>query len=175
MTKEASLDELLAKPPATAEAYIIVDSAIAEQWRALQVKIDKLRYGTDQNALREAQEEAEELRPEVEKAERVIRFKALGRDAYEKLRGQHEPTSKQRKDARDKGLGELSHNPETFPPALLAASAVAPKMSLDEATKLWESESWSQGELTLLFLTAQNVNAGSQVVSLGKESERTQD
>lgn len=175
MTKEATLDELFGKAPATAEAFIVVKQDVAERWRAAQAKVDKLRYSNDESALRSAKEEVDALRPEVAEAERVIRFKALGNKTYEALRGmaQHQPTPKQRKDARDNGIGELSHNPETFPPALIAASSVAPKMSLDDATKLWESDNYSSGELALLFMTAQSVNNGSQVLSLGKESERT--
>lgn len=177
MTKAATLDELLAKKPASAEAYIVVDSDLAVKWRAARAKVEKFLYSNNEAALRAAREEVDELRPEVEKAERVIRFKALGREAYRLLEEQqeHRPTKKQRQDARDNGLGEIDHNPLTFPPALLAASSVEPKMTLDEATKLWNSETWSSGELMLLYTTAMTVNAGSQVVSLGKESERTQD
>jgi hypothetical protein len=51
MTKEATLDELLAKQPAIAEAHIVVDSELAEKWRAALAKVDKLRFSNNKDAL----------------------------------------------------------------------------------------------------------------------------
>jgi hypothetical protein len=175
MTQEATLEELTAKKPQIAEAFIIVDSDIAERWRAALAKVDRLQYRNQPEELAEAKDEVEALVPEVAAAERVIRFKAIGRKAYRELQEAHEPTKEQRKDARDNGLGEPMHNPVTFPPALIAASAIAPEMTLAQAEAIWNSPNWSAGELALLYTTATTVNASSDLVSLGKESERTQD
>jgi len=47
-------------------------------------------------------------------------------------------------------------NPDTFPPVLIAASAVDPEFSLDEATVLWDT--WEDADATRIFLTCFNLN-----------------
>lgn len=171
--KPVTFDELMAKQPTFNKAYIVVDSEVAERWRDAIANVDRLRF-LDPDGHDQAMQEIEELRPQVAEFERCLIFKSIGRKPYEDLVAAHQPTDEQRKDAKALGISEdLSHNPDTFPPALLAASGVAPAMTLAQASELWNSEKYSAGELALLFNTAQNVNAGSHVLSLGKESERT--
>jgi len=42
---------------------------------------------------------------------------------------------------------------------LIAASAVTPALTLDQATQIWTSNDWSRGELTELFLGCVEVNS----------------
>ncbi len=91
-----------------------------------------------------------------------IRFQALGSKEYDDLIAEHPPTAKQKKE-------DASWNPDTFAPALIAACSVDPKISEDDATKIWESESWSRGELMDLFVQIQQLNAeGLDVPFTGK-------
>lgn len=80
-----------------------------------------------------------------------IRLKAIGSAAYDDLIAKHPPTPKQRKDG-------ATYNPDTFAPALVAASMTEPQMDLEDAQALWESEDWSRGELTELFLASVQIN-----------------
>lgn len=172
--REATIDELLSgKKALVRTAYFIVDSDLADEWAEARARVDELRYSNDEAALRSARAVVDDLRARVKEHTRAIRFKALGRDAYEKLVDQFPPSDRQRRDARDRGLGEPSWDLDKFPPRLLAAAAIAPQMSVDQAEALWNSEDYNQGELQLILTTALGANGGSRVLSLGKEFERT--
>ena len=86
-----------------------------------------------------------------EEQELTVKVRAIGQRAYDALLGEHPPTKKQ-KDNGD------SYNVETFCPALIALSLVEPKITFDEATELWVSETWSRGELSGLFFSCVEVN-----------------
>src|SRR5438105_4109088 len=62
----------------------------------------------------------EELQADVAASAVAFTFQAVGRRAYAKLLTEHPPTDEQKQDAESKQIG-LSYNPDTFPPALLAA------------------------------------------------------
>lgn len=95
-------------------------------------------------------------------------FRSIGRVAYRDLLLAHPATGEQRRDfeTAQKRAGVAPHlirklpfNSDTYPPALIAACCVSPAMSEAEATELWESEDWGEGELSALFEAAQLVNA----------------
>ncbi len=95
-------------------------------------------------------------------------FRSIGRVAMRDLLDAHKPTPDQRRELREaqKLVGipshrraELPFNSDTYPPALIAACCVSPAMTEDEATELWESEAWGEGELMSLFEAAQLVNS----------------
>ncbi len=103
-------------------------------------------------------------------------FQALGREAFEELRGEHPPTKAQRDDYKAKALamgmapyqaGELAHNPETFPPVLIAASCIEPVMTVEDAQGMWGADEFSNAELADLFSAALMVNQTSRRVDLG--------
>lgn len=80
----------------------------------------------------------------VDGGKATMLFRALGAKAYDDLLAEHPPT---KKDKEDGGVW----NGETFPPALIAASSLDPKISADEATEVWTSPDWSRGELYDMF------------------------
>ena len=51
-------------------------------------------------------------------------------------------------------------NPDTFPPALIAASAVEPEFTVEQATRIWEE--WETEEASRLFLTCFYLNEDSK-------------
>lgn len=75
-------------------------------------------------------------------------FKGIGRKAFNTLVEEHQS---------QENKGEW--DPETFPPALIAASCADPAMTPDEAKLLWDDEAWSVQELDQLFTGALKVNA----------------
>jgi hypothetical protein len=79
------------------------------------------------------------------------KLRAIGSKKYDELIAQHPPTARQRKDG-------ASYNPDSFAPALVAACMTEPVLDLEDAQALWESEEWSRGELTELFLAAVQIN-----------------
>lgn len=81
-----------------------------------------------------------------------ILFKSIGSKRYDDLLGQHKPTKEQAKDG-------AQWNGETFPPALIAACAVDPEISLEDAEAIWASDDWSRGELLDLFVAVIKLNS----------------
>lgn len=100
-------------------------------------------------------------------------FRSVGRRRYEEIFEECPPTSKQKQEAVKNGEEEPQWNPETFPPAIIAASIVEPEMTEEDVYDMWESTDWNQAELTSLFLAALTANAERKVVDLGKESGQT--
>lgn len=84
----------------------------------------------------------------------ALKVRAIGSREYDDLLAAHPPTAKQKKED-----SATPYNPETFPPALIAACASEPAMTVEQATEIWESEHWSRGELTTLFFGCMEVNA----------------
>jgi len=86
--------------------------------------------------------------------EATVKVRAIGSKEYDELLAGHPPTGKQKKDDPN-----TPYNHETFPPALIAACAAEPTMTIEQATELWESDHWSRGELSTLFFGCIEVNA----------------
>jgi hypothetical protein len=110
----------------------------------------------------------------------VIVFQAIGREALDALLTEHAPSQKAREKARAKQMTagvrpgqtvDPQWDIDTFPPALIAASAVAPPISLDEAKQLWSDPAWSAVELDKLFSGALIVQQTDAAIRLGKGYE----
>jgi hypothetical protein len=103
-------------------------------------------------------------------------FEALPRPDFEKLRDDHPPMAAQRSEFKSKmraqgfaahQVGELGYNPDTFPPALIAACCVSPKLTLEDALEIWSGEDFSAGELGSLMNAAYAVNNVNALAPLG--------
>lgn len=88
-------------------------------------------------------------------------FQAIGRAAWDRMVMDHKPTQEQIRDLR-RDLGDknaqIGWNPETFPPAIISACLVSPRMTVEEATEMYEDPSWNLGELQRLLAAAIAVN-----------------
>lgn len=76
-----------------------------------------------------------------------MRLRAISSRQYDKLIADHPPTPKQ------KEQGNI-YNADTFAPALIAAVSLEPKLSVEQATELYNSDEWSSGEIGGLFMEA---------------------
>ena len=76
-----------------------------------------------------------------------IRIRALPRKQYRELLEDNPP-------AEDDT--EAEWNPDTFPPALIAASCIDPVFTLEQAQQLWDE--WEAAEAAPLFLACWSVN-----------------
>lgn len=98
-------------------------------------------------------ERVKALEAEIEEGEAAFTVQSIGRQAWTKLLGEHPPTDEH------KALGS-DHNPETFPPAALAASAVEPKLSVETAQAMFDELNIAQwNRLWNAVLTA-NIGGG---------------
>ena len=89
--------------------------------------------------------------------QREMVFKALSGDEYDQLLAAHPPTPREK-------LNGAVFDVATFAPALIAAVSHTPKLTVAQATKLWNNKNWSGGEVSALFYHAQRVcNTGIDV------------
>lgn len=92
---------------------------------------------------------------EVEEA--IVRIQAISTTAYDKLVAAHPPTNKQRE------RGDV-YDIDTFGPALIAACSLEPRLTVEEASELYESDEWAPGEIGAWFFACQRLcNAGLDV------------
>lgn len=82
----------------------------------------------------------------------TILFKALGSKDYDDLMSAHPPTKQEKQDG-------AVWNAHTFPPALIAACSVAPKIDPESADAIFASSEWSRGELMDMFMKVVNLNS----------------
>jgi hypothetical protein len=87
----------------------------------------------------------------------VVSLVAISADEYDEMLAEHPPTKAQKEEGN-------TYNPETFPPALIAAVMAEPKITLEQAQTIWKGKTWSRGELRDLFMNCVNLcNRGLDV------------
>lgn len=92
-----------------------------------------------------------------------VLFQAISSKDYDDLIAKHPPSAKQKKD-------EAVWNPDTFAPALIAACSKEPEITNDTALEIWQSDSWSRGELMDIFMAVVTLNSeGLNVPFSGKD------
>lgn len=184
MTRPATADHLKSrKQPATKTVEVVLDPGLAEEVREAERRRDdaerRLTVRPDDDQIQSelwtatADLEALRARGVNEDAVVAVRFRSIGRHAWDDLIRTHAPTEEQVAEAKAAGMAELNFNSETFPPAVVAASLDEPKLSADEVAALWESPEWNQAELGILFAAALEVNNSRHTLDLGKGSGGT--
>lgn len=184
MPASLSFEELISKKKAVTKTVAIpLDPGLAEELTKAKEERDNLARtaairdkDTDAAArLWQAEENVAQIEQQLRDTDSVAYFKlrAIGRAAFDALVNAHPPTSAQRAKAKSLGLGgEMAWNPDTFPPALVAACLVDPEMTEDQARLLWEDDSWNAAETQALMDAALEVNGTRSIVELGKDSAK---
>jgi hypothetical protein len=104
-------------------------------------------------------ERIQDLQAEAAESEVVFTFEGLGRGAWAKLIASHPPRTDDEQDSY--GGTKLPYNPETFPPALMAACCVEPaelRGDLDEWREIHDE--WNAGQVANLWQTCLAANTG---------------
>lgn len=176
------------KTPVTFSQPICLDSGLADSRDAARARVQQLEQmanlaqvlgeenavlGKQLAAARKAAERAEQA---AAPATALFVFQAIGRPRFEALIREHPPTQQQADrhaellKANGRPWEMLGYNPDTFPPALIAAACRAPKLSPSEAHLIWygqdgsdddgteEIPPWSDGECGALFDAALAAN-----------------
>lgn len=151
-----TFDQLVSvKKPARRRIELVLDSEVAEELKAAQAEVSlaemQAKDARSSVALKKARERVEKAEKAAEAVTVTVALRSIGRGPYEALQRAHRPRPEDKKEG-------LEFHAETFPPALIAACAEEPAMTLEQATELWNSENWAHGELTALFLAAATVN-----------------
>lgn len=99
----------------------------------------------------------QDLVDQARAAEVLFTFQGLGAGEFAKLRANHPATPE---NLAELGTEELEWNPDTFPPALMAASCIAPA-DLHGNLAEWAEihRSWSNGQVMRLWTTCMAANA----------------
>ncbi len=77
-------------------------------------------------------------------------FQAISGVEFDRLKQRHKPTQEDRK-------AGLDYNSEKMAPLLIAATAVDPDLSEEDAQEIWDSDDWNRGERMQLFMAAMEV------------------
>lgn len=167
--------------PTLARAKVCLDSKLVleidrleEQLRTARTLDERLHRDQDAEAPALARRILE-LKDQAAASEVEFVFRSIGRLAYTELVRKHPATQAQAEEAG----AHLSWNPDTFPPALLAAACVEP----DDSTEAWwtrKYNEWGVGQVKRLWeacLTAQGgvvevpkALAASEVISASSPS-----
>jgi len=112
----------------------------------------------------------QELEAEARKSEVLFKFEGRGSGEYALMQAQHPATPEVKKRLGIAADAELEFSPETFPPALMAASCLEPAElagNVEEWTEIHQT--WSNGQVMRLWATCMAANA---MVSDSPKSDR---
>lgn len=170
--RPATFDHLKAKKPVEDTVEILLDDeptkAVTEAREALLEAEGALHEKAGDPKLKKARDEAKKAL-DAAMAEQdgeivTIKFRSCGRKRYEQLLDANPPTDEEQRKAKDAG-GEAAWNNETFPVALIAASAIEPELSVEQVAELFDE--WNNAEAQMLFLAAFRVNTSRRLPDLG--------
>lgn len=161
-----SMSEILKlKKPNVRSCHILLDSSLAHEIQELQFQVEKLETklknkghssslaDRDRPNLEKLKEELEQKEEEAEEFTVEFKFQDIGRKKYDELVRDNRPTDEEKKEYKDAGgEGILQYSYLNFPPKLVAAASLEPKITLEEAEQIFEE--WSEGDLEYLFTTA---------------------
>lgn len=170
--RPATYDRLKKKKPVEETVEILLDDsptiALTEARDKLLEAEGTLHEDEKNPKLKKARDEAKralDAAMAAQDAEIVtIKFRAIGRKRFDALLDEHPPTKEQEQKAKDAG-GEAGWNSDTFPPAVIAASAIEPELTIEQVMELYDD--WNASEIQLLFLAAYKVNTNRRVPDLG--------
>lgn len=172
-----TLDRLKKKQASTVKVKISMSDDIATQLNEaenavslLQMQIMSDSENEDLKAkLASAEAKLTEARNLAEEDAITFVFRSIGRKAYDRLVTAHPPTDAAKAEAVKQGANpeDLSWDPETFPPALMAAAIVHPHLSEEDIQEMWNSEDWSGTELQNLYYAAIAAQQKSRVIQMG--------
>ena len=147
-------DILAAKKPNTRTIDIILDSDLAGE---IQLKTAELGQAKNKRTsladnINPLEQELDALYEKAADIAVTFTFQDIGRKAFDEMVYAHQPTAEQKKHVADMGGGILEYNTDTFPPALMAASAIEPEMTTEEAEAILYT--WGSGDAEIQFTTA---------------------
>lgn len=107
----------------------------------------------DQKGAEKLQEELDALIEEAQSETVTFLFRDIGRKRLDALVLANPPSDEQKQQWKDEGnSGVLGYNLETFPPALIAATAIDPSLTLLESQQICDE--WGGGDIEALFYGA---------------------
>lgn len=182
MTQTRSIEEILArKKPNVKTLWLVLDPEAADAYNEVNARYEQLRERADlfpedksiKKQIADLLPELDAARKEAESGSQKFVFEAIGDEALDALRNEYPATPEQIRDADLKGEEKPKFDSDAFGVALLAASCVEPRMTIEDVQKLLDSEHMNFEETMALTLAAQEVNYTRRYLELGKGSGTT--
>ena len=156
-------DILAARKPATRTARLVLDGDKAAEVAGLRDRLvtakvrDRLNGGTLEAQAPELERQIAELEAGMESTAQTFIFKAVGRRRLDEITTKYPPSAEQWERFRDSAKLNPFLTPPEFDmnsaaPEVLAAAAVDPTMTTEEAQRLWDE--LSDGEAAELWRAA---------------------
>lgn len=162
--RPATFDHLKKKQPMERTVSVVLSDDAATAWQDASAAVERARLtGKPTDDLEAA---AAEARAALEAETVTLRFRSIGRKAYDALLRQHPPTEEQKAEATKEGTPEPPYDIDSFAPALVAASCIEPMMTPEQVRELWDE--WNTAEILPCWMAALEVNTQRRVVDLGK-------
>jgi len=157
-----SIEEILRlKNKHTLSVDILIDAELASEIKALERQhMVELRVDAKENRTPVApalSKQIEELTKVAQERTATFLFQDQGRKRFEDLWKTCPPSDEQREQGYE-------WNPDEFGPLIIAESCIEPKLTLEEATQMYDE--WSTAEAETLLMTAINVNMGMSAIPL---------
>lgn len=172
LKKPATFDHLKKKQPLERKVTIPLSQEAVDAYHDAEQAYERAKILNEPaDALKEALDAARAA--VLEESVQMV-FRSIGRKAYDALLEEFPPTEEQiaeyRKEHADKDgnpakKGEPPYNIELFAPALIAASCVEPKMTVDQVNEIFDE--WNSTEIAEIWTAAHEVNTSRRVVQLG--------
>lgn len=166
LQRPATLDHLRKKAPVQKTISVILSDAEMEQHDLCLRAYERLILSNEpeEEAVARAKAALDEAKAALDDVTVEMTFRSIGRKAYDALVLEHPPRDEDKEH-------DYQYNPETFTPALIAASCIEPRMTLDDALDIFDN--WNGTEIMELFFAAVEVNTARRTAELGKGSGPT--
>lgn len=136
--------------PFQASVDVCSDGQLVAELDSARDQLEEAKRGMLE-APKELESHVAALSKKVESKTRTFTFRSIGRREWRKLSSEHPPSDEQRALEPD-----LDHNPDTFPPAAIAASCIEPKLTLDDAA--WLCDELPDGEFWRIWQAVLSAN-----------------
>lgn len=158
--KPTAQEILRLKKPNEKEVEILLNPVHKEGIKLKEDEVERLtrlersgRKDLSQKAAAQAQDELDALLDAARADSVTFLFRDIGKKKLDNLIAAHPPTDEQKQLWKDEGNpGVLGYNLETFPAALIAACAVDPVLTEEEAQVICDE--WGGGDIEALFYGA---------------------
>lgn len=168
------------KQPVTDELLIPVDDAQAQMLADARSALGSALQGLGlvqmagesdeapaEQRVKAAREKLEAVKDEIRKTGLSIVLVSAGQERWDELMLENPPTDEQKQKAEQDGEDEPLYNPDTFWPALVAATADSDLTADDWRREVFQSKAWGPEEISELKNRAAGVYQRSRIVALG--------
>jgi hypothetical protein len=142
--------------PRTVPVWLCPDAQLADELhvaRADLVNAARRSSSLDTTAVQQAKARVDELQAKVDTIAVEFVLQQIPRPDWRALSDRHQPSKAVRERYREQGIA-IDFDPDSFPPAAIAACLVSPREDTDEATAAAVRsifETWGEGECERLW------------------------